>query len=1040
MDPARWQRLRSLFEAAGELPEAELEPFLARACAGDEGLLRELRGMLRAEPEGPAGPGSAGFLEPLPAGTPAAARAPRSGTRVGAFRLGAVLAAGGMGTVYEAEQDDPRRKVALKILRRGLADPSALRRFRFEAELLAKLRHPGIAPVYEAGVHTAEDGSEVPFLAMELVEGARDVLTFARDEGLDQRARIELFLQVLAAAQHGHQQVVVHRDLKPHNILVDREGRARIIDFGIARAVGQASGLADLEQPETQLTGQGEILGTLGYMSPEQFSGDSGAIDTRSDVYSLGVVLHELLCGRSPLDLAGRSLLEISRVVTLEPVPPPPELPSDLGWVLVKALAKEPEARYAAASEFAADLGRFLADEPVEAGAPSATYRLRKFVRRYRLPVAFAGLAAAALVVGTIAALVGLSRAKQAQVDLADQRDVAVAEADRFESLFDVLSGMLFAVSPDQDGRQVRVADVLDRAATELAELERPEVAGVMHQVLGQSYRNLGLRPEALEQLERSLELLAPLEDTAPALLAEVRADLAAALLEVGRSEDALALVELGLSEARAALAEGEPAVFALEAAHAGALLRMGRVDEALQTLPERVAVAEATLGDDAAPTRALRGAWSSALRQAGELRAAREVQAENVVRARRALGERDPQTLGERLALAEIREDLGQWEQVVPELGALLPDFERTFGRASGRTCSLMSQLAEALTDLGRNEEAYALLLEALPCLEAALDPSSATLQAARGNMASVLQQLGDRVGALELRRAAWEAAERYFGADDPRALAHAHSTAVLLESLGENGEALAIAERVARLRREALGAESERTLEALEIVSKSLIGLGEFERAHEVTSELLDARTRLRGPDDPRTLRVHNELTTLLAYSGRFEEALAEGERMLAIHRRALPDEDPSRTTLLGNMGMYARRHGQPELAVDYHREAYELASSVLPPGDTRRAIAALDLGEALAMVGEQEDAHELLLEAVETLRRTPGSNPELRGRAHGNLGVVLWHLGELEEARGQLELGVGFYERSGDVSTRQTLEDLLRQLEQALAEHGD
>lgn len=1038
MDPSRWQRLRSIYESATDLAPDRREDYVREACGDDEGLLREVRGMLRSEEEGAEGGAHADFLHPL-TGADLGRTAPRPerGARIGGFRLGDVLAEGGMGTVYEAFQDEPRRKVALKLLRAGLSSASAVRRFRFEAELLARLRHPGIAPIHEAGVHEDERGVELPYLAMELVEDARDIVRYASEERLELGARVELFQQVLAAAQHGHQQGVVHRDLKPPNILVDRDGRARIIDFGIARAVGRSSALPELEHPETQLTGHGEILGTLGYMSPEQFTGDSNAIDTRSDVYSLGVVLHELLCGRPPHELAGRSLVELSRIVVEQPVPPPAELPEDLGWIVAKALAKDREERYASASEFAADLARFLADEPVEAGAPTRTYRLRKFVRRNRLPVAFATLAAVALVVGALAAVAGLLEARRAQRDLERQRDVAVAEATKFESLFDVLTGMLLAVSPEQNGRDVRVADLLDGAVGQLAALEDPEVAGVLHQVLGSSYRNLNLRPEAVEQYERSLALLDPIEELEPQILAAVRADLGRALAETDRVDEALTLVELGLREARDGLPADDPARFSLEAVRADALVRSGEHDVVLEGLGALVASAESSLGIDADETRALRVAWERALRGAGELEAAYRLLTEDVERATRLFGTADARTLSSRMARAQTAEDLGLAAEAAAELEEILPDVERVFGSGSGRACVLLVDLADALIDLRRLEEAYALLQEALPCVESTLDPSSPTRILARANYAVVLEHFGDGVGALELRREAWRAAERYFGGDDPRTIEHALGTAILLQEAGRPAEGLEVAERVADLRRGWWGPGDPRTLESLELLAKCCHDLGDHERSLEVSREVFAARTSTLGPEHPVTLRVQNEVATILADLGRLEEALEEGERILSIHRRILPPHDKARTILLGNLCGYARQAGQYELAVDYAREAHELASAYQQDDSFTRALAALDYGELEATLGRHAEARALLEEATEQLRTSPGSHPELRGRGHGNLGIVLWHLGDLEAARAEIELAIGFHERSGDETSRGMLQAMLADLEELIGD---
>lgn len=401
-------RVRRLVERVHDLSAEERSRVLAAECAGDSALRSEVETLLRAAASTP------GFLERSPAlpsiGSllPASAAGLAPGTRLGAFRLVRRLASGGMGTVWEAEQDAPRRRVAVKVLRDGTLGQDTLRRFLREPELLGRLRHPCIAQVLAAGVEELAGGESLPWYALELVEEARTLTRHASERGLDLRARLELVERLCAAVQHGHERGVIHRDLKPSNVLVDGSGALKVIDFGIARALDPAL-------TETFATEPGRVIGTLQYMSPEQIEGSSDGADTRSDVFALGVMLYELTVGEPPHDLRQASLVEAARTLLQDPPRPgarTPGYPEDLEAISLRALERDRERRYSSAGELGADIGRFLRGEPVAARAPSMARQLARLARRHR---AWATAGFAIAVVSLAAGAISMRQAWRAQ-------------------------------------------------------------------------------------------------------------------------------------------------------------------------------------------------------------------------------------------------------------------------------------------------------------------------------------------------------------------------------------------------------------------------------------------------------------------------------------------------------------------------------------------------------------------------------------------------------------------------------------------------
>jgi serine/threonine protein kinase/tetratricopeptide (TPR) repeat protein len=551
---------REIFVAAYQRPDpADRRRYLDEACGTDADLRRRVDNLIGlAEGAGsflehpavpPPGPGAetASFS---PGSDTAPAESLDAGTQIGPYRLVELIGEGGMGAVYLARQTEPvKRLVALKVIKAGMDSRQVLARFEAERQALALMDHPNIARVLDAGLAgvvagvppsggAPEDRLKAglqqggrPYFVMELVKGI-PITRFCDERRLTPRERLELFIPVCHAIQHAHQKGVIHRDVKPSNVLValyDGKPVPKVIDFGVAKAAGQPL------TEKTLVTGLGAVVGTPEYMSPEQAELNQLDIDTRSDIYSLGILLYELLTGTTPLTrkrIRDAALLELLRVIREEEPQKPStristtdELPSiaanrgteparltrqlrgELDWIVMKALEKDRARRYETANGFAMDVQRYLADEPVSAGPPSVVYRLRKFARRNRGSVVAVSLVCLALVCGFIGTTFGLVRAEQRAAGEREARDTAEKRLAQFEKGIDLLGSLFADLDPfaeEKEGRPLRaiLRDRLDQtaAALEGEAIGDPLVVARLQDRLGHTYLGLGepRRAEAL--------------------------------------------------------------------------------------------------------------------------------------------------------------------------------------------------------------------------------------------------------------------------------------------------------------------------------------------------------------------------------------------------------------------------------------------------------------------------------------------------------------------------------------------------------------
>ena len=590
-------KVQQLASEAMQIPETGQDAWLADVCGGDEALIEDVRSEVRMmSGEDATLESGSGDHTPMPTIPAASSRLPES---IGEFTVRRLLGVGGMGIVYEAAQSSPQRRVAVKVMKHGVASGSALRRFQMEAQTLGRLHHSGIAQIYEAG--TWDDGSGgVPYFAMEYIVGAKSLTAYAAEKNLSISDRIELFTSICDAIHHGHQKGIIHRDLKPGNILVDRQGNCKVIDFGVARSTD-----ADIAVT-TQQTDVGAIVGTLQYMSPEQCQADPDLIDTRCDVYALGVLLYELLAEQVPYELKGLPIYEAAKVVREESptrmTTINSSLKGDLETIVSKAMVKDPDHRYQSALELKQDLERYLKGDPISARPLSLTYQLSLLVRRNRAAVVGVLAVAAVLVLATILSVVLAVRANLAEDAAIAAQVQAEAELSKSKAGQEFLAHILGMASPrNAQGRTLNTRQVLREAAvgidTRFAGL--PELAAETRLTIGELMFELQMFDDADQQLTSGMAAIEALHGPDDSRILHALAVMGRMRTDQGRPRQADQVTLDAIERARRALPENDPILIEAMASRVLALVFLTRFSEAVELSGEWLDTARRRYDDE---------------------------------------------------------------------------------------------------------------------------------------------------------------------------------------------------------------------------------------------------------------------------------------------------------------------------------------------------------------------------------------------------------------------------------------------------------
>ncbi len=867
-------RIEELFQEAIALPHEQRASFLQQHCTDVE-LLRRVQLLLQHDDIA----GSA-FLR---GATGRAALAALSSvqslsnhpTQIGRFRIISILGHGGMGTVYEAEQDKPHRKVALKVIRPGWMSPAMLRRFEYEAEVLARLDHPGIARVFDAGTADSGHGPQ-PYFAMELVTGTR-LDEYVKLSNPPLKRRLELLIEICQAVHHAHTKGVIHRDLKPSNIVITAEGKPKILDFGVARATD-----SDI-QSTTLHTESGQLIGTLPYMAPEQASGKVNELDTSSDVYALGVIAYELLSGKLPYAIADKPLHEAVRVICEDE---PSRLSSidrnlrgDVETIVGKALEKDKTRRYHTAGELAADVKRYLDYEPITARPPGTWYQVGKFARRNKLLVGSMAVVLLTMSSAVIASTFFAIRAQRQKVEAqaerkrADEQAAIAAAVNGF--LNDAVLGQANAANQSLSGhapqRDLTLREAVDRASAQVDALfkNQPMVEAKIHHTLGDTYDGLGESAKAEKHYKRALELAKEHTgvDSLPTLTIEYV--LAGMYMNLRRDSEAEALYQHLLQAGKS-----YP-----EVRRQDVLFQLGQV----YFLKGRLADSERLLLECAEIERKLDGqpndltmvVLATLYVQKGDFKQGEQTYLEALEVARKRLGDRHPQVLVTMGNLASLYCRRGEYAKAEALHFEVLEAQREVLGEQHPDTLLSMNNLAALYAEQHRYADAEPLNLKVLEGWRKHGDDGRSYALLAMSNLGQLYVYQGRYPEAEQLFVESLEGFRNLHGEMDPHTLTTMRNLGTLYDRERRYTEAEALLLQATERMRKVLGIHDERTQDAVENLGLVYQHQRRLDEAEEVLREVWESRKTSLVKGSHRTLGTQFDLAGVLFDQKKFAEA---------------------------------------------------------------------------------------------------------------------------------------------------------------------
>jgi serine/threonine protein kinase/Tfp pilus assembly protein PilF len=994
------------FEALERQTSEELAQFLDQACRGDAALRAQVEELWQAHREagqflGGTDPPDATAVQPL---------AEQPGTVIGPYKLLQQLGEGGMGTVYLAEQDQPvKRRVALKIIKAGMDSRRVIARFEQERQALALMDHPNIAKVLDAGTTISPlanvlstisplapcgrgdggEGAGRPYFVMELVKGL-PITQYCDQERLTPKERLELFIPVCQAVQHAHQKGIIHRDLKPSNVMValyDGKPIPKVIDFGVAKATGRS--LAE----RTLYTEVGMLVGTLEYMAPEQAEVNNLDIDTRADIYSLGVLLYELLTGSPPFtskELRTAGYDAMMRMIR-EVEPPKPstklsssdELPSiaanrnlepkslrklvagELDWIAMKCLEKERGRRYETANGLAMDVQRYLADEPVAAGPPSKVYRMRKFVRRNRGPVVAVSFVLLALIAGVIGTTWGLIRAEV-------EKKLALKRLGQIEKSSEILGSIFTELDPraeEKEGKPLRalMGERLDKAVAELdgEAVGDPLAAANLQFTLAKSLMGLGYPQKAIplyiQARETFTKLLGPDHIQTLASMYSI----ASAYRDAGKLDLALPLMEEAVTLMKEKLGSDHAETLVARSNLAALYADTGRFSLALQQFEETLEIRRVKLGPNHPDTLVSLNAVAVSYLRAGKLDQALPRHEETLKLRRTILGPDHPDTLLTLYNLASAYREAGKLDSAVPLCEEALNRRSATLGRDHPATLESMNGLATCHRDAKRYDLAVPLFEEILKLRKAKRGPDHPETLLSMNNLADGYSHSRKPELAQPLYEEAVRLSKAKLGPEHPDTLMRMGNLATFHLYYGRFELALPLQEEVVKRQKQSTGPNHPQTLQSMSNLATGYLNAGKIQLAIPLYEETVSLLKVNPGRDHHSTLSSMYGLARAYDAAGKTELAglqfqeTAEGiERLKFMH--------PDAGRILENMCKYFEKLKQFERAEDWRRKWIAFAKARVGAESPKYGRALVPLGANLVAQKKYFEAESILRES--------------------------------------------------------------------------
>ena len=1149
MADALWDKAKQVFIEAAEKPCDDRAEIIRALCGDDDELRGRVETLLQLHDQADeilVTGGSHKEDGPQSGSTDTAPPAEALGAQIGPYKLLQQIGEGGFGAVYMAEQTEPVvRKVALKIIKLGMDTKQTLARFDAERQALALMDHPNIAGVLDAG---ATDSGR-PYFVMELVKGV-SITQYCDTQRLRTRDRLDLFIRVCNAVQHAHQKGIIHRDIKPSNVMItlhDGKPVPKVIDFGIAKATG-----ARLTE-KTLFTEYGQLIGTPAYMSPEQAEMSGLDIDTRSDIYSLGVLLYELLTGMTPFDAArlrdagyeemrriireeeppkpstrlsgllseprtpvrgpspseprtpvrgpsqseprarasGSSHYEpqaqapsqspphqepiarapgssaLSAPVPRSPIPDPSSrssaidiakhrrsdpaslsrlLRGDLDWIVMKCLDKDRSRRYETANGLAMDIQRHLKDEPVQAGPPSAAYRLRKFARRNRAGLVMTGVVTASLLGGLALATLGFLRATQQKQRAETKATEARRESAKFAAVNQFLQDMLAKADPSaaDNRRDVRVRDILDEAARQIDEgslADQPAVEAAVRTTIAKSYLALGMYETARRHLQAALRVRREQLSGVPADVAMTLRALAAARAGLGEYAASEILLREALAIVKTVYAERSAAVANILRDLAMALKDQAKLDEAEAHARAALEIYRRLDGTPAEIGDALNG-LARLLIQKEDYQAAEQAAREAVTLLRDAHGDEHPAVMSAVNTLAIVLYERGSYDEAEHWFRKTIEIERELIGNEHPDLATGLNNLAALLFMKGEYDEAEELYREALAIQRRALGENHPSVGMSLSNIAHLLFAKGDYAGAESQAREAVTVTREARGGDHPslgvaldalgqalqrlgrfaesektyrQALAIQRAAwgdgtgvAVTLANLaqvladrGEYGQAIRVARESLEMKRAVVGPMHVQVGDSLNTLGAMYFRAGDLPAAEPLLRQALEIRRKVWGAQHPDVANSLSNLAWLLNERGKHDQAIALQRQALSIQRKLHGPENPSVAMSLNKLGVYHFAQGNYDEAEPYYDESLPMTRKLL--GDDHPQVANILSNLALLHRGKGDltRAETFARRALTLRQRILPEHNEGIGVSHDFLATVLIDRGNFEEA---------------------------------------